>query len=186
MRRKTPISDADKALFRDAVGDVKPVTNDKVSPNKAPPPARTRSLERDNESVMSSLLADFSENDLLETGEHLGYTAPGVQRSILRRLKSGRYSIRAELDLHGLTREEAAIDLSRFLRDCREDGKLCVRIIHGKGRKDSDRRPVLKPLVNAWLQRNKAIVAFCSARDNDGGTGAVYVLLKRPVDTSGS
>jgi len=128
---------------------------------------------------MEALLDDLSESDLLETGEHLAYTAEGVQRSVLRKLKSGRYSLQSEIDLHGYTVEQARVELSAFLKTARERRQLCVRIIHGKGRRQADKSPRLKPAVNQWLQRNKAVLAFCSARDSDGGTGAVYVLLRR-------
>lgn len=138
-----------------------------------------RHSEQDDRSVMHALLEDLSEADFLETGEHLSYTQPGVQRSVLKKLKSGKYSVQAEIDLHGLTVEEARRELSGFLKRTREQRQLCVRVIHGKGRKNAERSPRLKPAVNQWLQRNSAVLAFCSARTNDGGTGAVYVLLKR-------
>ncbi len=167
------------ALFRDAVGDVRSVNNDRVDTHSRPAHPVVRHSEQDDRSVMQSLLEDLSENDLLETGEHLSYTQPGVQRSVLRKLKSGRYSVQSEIDLHGLVVEEARRELSQFLTDAQQRRHLCVRVIHGKGRKHADKAPRLKPAVNQWLQRNKQVLAFCSARVNDGGTGAVYVLLKR-------
>lgn len=167
------------ALFRDAVGEVRAVNHDTVDSSA---PARSpvvRHSEQDDRSVMQTLLDDLSESDFLETGEHLSYTQPGVQRGVLKKLKSGKYSVQAEIDLHGLTVEEARKELSEFLKRTREQRQLCVRVIHGKGRKNAERSPRLKPAVNQWLQRHKAVLAFCSARMNDGGTGAVYVLLKR-------
>lgn len=166
-------------LFRSAVGDVRSVKNDRVETDKPPTPPLIRHSREDDRSVMDSLLSELSEADLLETGEHLSYTRPGVQRAVLRKLKSGRYSIQSEIDLHGLTVNEARQELSDFLRAAQERRHLCVRIIHGKGRKVAERSPRLKPAVNQWLQNNKQVLAFCSARVNDGGTGAVYVLLKR-------
>ncbi|MFK7996679.1 MAG: Smr/MutS family protein [Granulosicoccus sp.] len=178
-----PVSDDDMALFREAVGEVRSVSHDRVDSSKPSPTAPViRHSEHDDRSVMQSLLEDLSESDFLETGEHLSYTQPGVQHGVLKKLKSGKYSIQSEIDLHGLTVEEARLELSAFLKATRERRHLCVRIIHGKGRKNADRAPRLKPAVNQWLQRNKAVLAFCSARMNDGGTGAVYVLLKRPAD----
>ena len=176
------MSDDDSALFRDAVGDVRSVRNDRIdlSDQKSKPKTpSTPSKKADDRSVMAALLDDLSENDLLETGEHLAYTAEGVQRSVLRKLKSGHYSIQATIDLHGYTVQEARLELAEFLKNARENRHLCVRIIHGKGLRQAERSPRIKPAVNLWLQRSKAVHAFCSARDNDGGTGAVYVLLKR-------
>lgn len=183
MSDKKTLSEDDKALFRDAVGDVRSVANDKAPDTTAKPTARVKSTQRDDRSVMESLLSELSEADLLETGEHLAYTAPGVQRAVLRKLKSGKYAIQAELDLHGMTLSMAKNELGAFLVECQHRRLLCVRIIHGKGRKKADRSPRMKPAVNQWLQGNKKILAFCSARTNDGGTGAVYALLKRMSDT---
>ena len=183
MSAKKTVSKNDSALFRDAVGEVKSVRNDKIDlTDQKPVPAapRTASKAADDKSVMAALLDDLSENDLLETGEHLAYTSEGVQRSVLRKLKSGKYSLQEDIDLHGYTVNEARIVLSEFLKKAREKRHLCVRIIHGKGLKQPDKAPRLKPAVNQWLQRNNAVIAFCSARECDGGTGAVYVLLKRP------
>lgn len=182
MTDKKPISEDDKALFRDAVGEVKSIANDKAPDNAAKPAAKVSHTKRDERSVMETLLSELSENDLLETGEHLSYTAPGVQKAVLRKLKSGKYSIQAELDLHGLTLDGAKRELGGFLSACQQRRLLCVRVIHGKGRKQADKAPRMKPAVNAWLQSNKQVLAFCSARSNDGGTGAVYVLLKRLTD----
>jgi DNA-nicking Smr family endonuclease len=183
MSDKKTVSEDDMSLFRDAVGEVKPVQNDRVHatpPRPAVP--RLRQREADERSVMESLLSELSENDFLETGEHLAWTRPGVQRSVLRKLKSGKYSVQGELDLHGLIVEEARAELSGFLSAARVERRLCVRVIHGKGIGRGDKGPRLKPAVNAWLQRSKHVLAFCSARTSDGGTGAVYVLLRRPEE----
>lgn len=182
MSDKKQLSEDDKALFRDAIGDVKSVVNDKAPDTSTKPTARVTSTRHDDRSVMEALLSDLSENDLLETGEHLSYTAPGVQRAVLRKLKSGKYAIQAELDLHGLTLAMAKSELSAFLVESQHRRLLCVRIIHGKGRKTAEKSPRMKPAVNQWLQGNKKILAFCSARTNDGGTGAVYALLRRLSD----
>lgn len=181
MSAKKTVSDDDSALFRDAVGEVKSVQNDRIDLNQQKPKPKapaTPSKTADDRSVMEALLDDLSENDLLETGDHLAYTSDGVQRSVLRKLRSGRYSLQADIDLHGYTVEQARIVLSEFLKESREKRHLCVRVIHGKGRKQAQQAPRLKPAVNQWLQRNKAVIAFCSARSCDGGTGAVYVLLR--------
>ncbi len=172
------------ALFRDAVGDVRSINNDKVdtsrtSDSDAKP--MLRSSEEDDRSVMESLLEELSENDLLETGEHLSFAQPGIQRSVLKKLKNGHYAIQSEIDLHGLTVSEARIELGTFLREAQTRRHLCIRVIHGKGRARAEQAPRLKPAVNQWLQRNRQVLAFCSARQSDGGTGAVYVLLRKPA-----
>lgn len=179
MSDKKPVNDDDLSMFRDAVGDVKPVANDRHPSTTAKPAARVKSQQQDNQAVMHELMSDFSDFDLLETGEHLSWTAPGIQHAELRKLKQGKHAIRAEIDLHGMTRDQAHRALSDFLGTAQMRDHRCVRVIHGKGRKVAERSPVLKKSVDGWLRHHKQVLAFCSARDNDGGTGAVYVLLRK-------
>jgi DNA-nicking Smr family endonuclease len=101
-----------------------------------------------------------------------------MQHNVLRKLRRGQFSISAELDLHGLRVEEARQALSHFLYHCRVNKKRCVRIIHGKGYRSANNQAVLKSKVNHWLRQHDDVLAFCSARAQDGGTGALYVLLR--------
>ena len=129
------------------------------------------------------MLADslaFDAHDLdVESGDELGYRRDGISESVLRRLRRGEYAIRDEIDLHGMTQDEARAALGAFLAEAMLHDRRCVRVIHGKGRGSGHRGPVLKSAVNRWLRRHAAVAAFCSARRNDGGTGALYVLLSR-------
>ena len=179
MSDKPRITEEDLALFRDAVGEVRPVRNDRHDSRPRPPGARPRQREADERAVIGELLSEAIDPAELDTGEHLTFARPGVQQSVLRKLRRGAYAIQAELDLHGLNAGEAASEVPLFLQAAREHDQRCVCIIHGKGRKRVERAPVLKPLLNHWLQQRREVLAFCSARPEDGGTGAVYVLLKK-------
>lgn len=165
-------------LFLDAMEGVRPLEHDRVvpvAPKPAPIPRQTMDDEQD---VMNELLAGNFDPDALSSGEELRYVRAGLQRSILRRLRRGHYSLAAELDLHGMTAQIARQALKQFLLECRRRDLRCVRIIHGKGRRSSNEGPVLKPRVDHWLRQRDDVLAFCSAQPADGGTGAVYVLLK--------
>ncbi len=113
-----------------------------------------------------------------ETGEELSFVRPGLSRQILRRLRRGEWVSQAELDLHGLTKLEAKIELVNFLFGCGRRGIRCIRIIHGKGLRSKNREPVLKLHVRHWLMQRDEVLAFVQARPVDGGGGAVMVLLK--------
>ncbi len=168
----------DPASFPDAVGGVRPLKQDRIAPprkKRKPVPEQTL---RDQREVIASLLSDDYEPADVETGEELLYSRPGLQHSVMRKLRRGQYAIEAQLDLHGNTVPQARERVSAFLRDMQAQGKRCVRIIHGKGKSSEGKLPVLKGKVNAWLQQWDQVLAFCSARPNDGGTGAVYVLLR--------
>ncbi len=169
----------DKALFRKAVAGTRRMKQDRVTPaprKRKPVPHKT--LE-DNRAVMDSLLSEDYDAAEVETGDELLYRRPGIQHSVMRRLRTGKYAIEGELDLHGLTVAEARESLAAFLRDAQFRGWRCVRIIHGKGLSSAGRIPVLKTKINTWLPQRKDVLAFCSAPPADGGAGAVYVLLRR-------
>ena len=97
----------------------------------------------------------------------------------MRKLARGGYSVQAEIDLHGMTLAEAKPRLADFIDFSTSEGKLCVRVVHGKGLGSGERGPVLKNAVNRWLRNWDSVLAFVSTRQVDGGTGAIYVLLQR-------
>src|SRR5262249_45948941 len=114
----------------------------------------------------------------LASGEELVFHRPQIQAAVLRRLQRGEYRVQREIDLHGLTVSEAKHALRQFLIEALEARVRCVRVIHGKGLRSGHRGPVLKSAVSAVLRRSGAVLAFVSARQVDGGTGALYVLLE--------
>ena len=108
----------------------------------------------------------------------LSFQRAGVRTQVMRRLRRGQYPVEAELDLHGLNQAAARDRLAEFLAVARDSGRRCVRVIHGKGYRSGARGPVLKTAVDLWLRRHLDVMAFSSARAIDGGTGALYVLLR--------
>jgi len=183
MKKSSNISDEDMALFRAAVGDTKPLKQDSIivskpkpSPWLSPRPSQT---EADNLAVSEEMSNAKFDHNLLERGDELLFCRPGVQKRTLRNLRRGQYTIEVELDLHGMIVDQAREALSDFLKQCTARSQHCVRIIHGKGLGSKNRQPVLKNKVNQWLKKIDGVLAFCSARPVDGGTGAIYLLLKR-------
>lgn len=173
-----PEEEDDIAIFRAAVAGVRRLETTHQKPNVSKlPSTRPRQTEADEQAVLKELLAT-PEPDLLENGDTLNYRVDGVQDGVMRKLKRGQYRIERELDLHGLNRDKAQLAVARFLAQCQDQHLRCVRIIHGKGNGSPNSGPVLKTYVNAWLRRRKDVVAFHSARPVDGGTGAIYVLLR--------
>lgn len=167
-------------LFRKAVGDARPLKkDDRVAPQPHRPRPIPRQSLRDQDEVIQSLLSDAFHPADIETGEELLFSRPGLQRNVVRKLRRGQFAVQAELDLHGRIVAEARELVAEFIRDARGRGYRCVRIVHGKGLSSAGRLPVLKGKVNAWLQQKDEVLAFCSALPAHGGTGAVYVLLKR-------
>lgn len=165
--------------FRQAMDGVRPrAASDRLPPDRRRPSTRPRSTEADERAVLEELLSDTLEPEAIESGDTLVYRAPGLQDSVWRRLRRGGYHIGAVLDLHGLNRKLAQRAVAEFLAHCQDQNLRSVRIIHGKGRGSPNSGPVIKTLLDGWLRRRKDVLAFCSARPHDGGTGAVYVLLR--------
>ncbi len=173
------ISREDAQLFREQVGRVRRVIDDRAAPVKRPISPRPRFKELDEKQVLVDLLSEQFEPAEMATGEELLYIRPGLQHKTLRKLRRGMYSMEAELDLHGMTVSIARQAVADFLYECKRRNIQCPRIIHGKGLGSRHRGPVLKRKLGGWLRQRNEVLAYCSARAYDGGTGAVYVLLKR-------
>ena len=170
--------DKKNASFHGAMDGVQRIKQDRVTPFRKRRRPIAEQSQRDDEAVMQSLLSDHDDAEI-ETGDELLFVRSGLQTNVVRKLRRGQYALEAELDLHSHRVTEAHELINDFLRRTRKEGKRCVRIIHGKGLGSVSKLPILKGKVSAWLRKKDEVLAFCSARPNDGGTGAVYVLLKR-------
>jgi DNA-nicking Smr family endonuclease len=172
------VEDEEAKLFREAMAGVRRrAAANRAGDGRPPPEPLARQRAADDAAVLRELL-DEPDLEMLESGDTLSYRAPGIQESVLRRLRRGHFRVEQELDLHGLNRERARDAVAQFLVLCRDRNLRCVRVIHGKGNGSPNSGPVLKTLVESWLRRCRDVLAFCSARPVDGGTGAVYVLLR--------
>ena len=168
-------------LFASTVGAVAPLRGDhatRVQLRSAPAAPRPLQRERDHAAVLHEALSDAIDiSSLLETDEQLSYKRPEIGDDVLHKLRRGHWSIRAEIDLHGLRRDAARTALSTFIRDCQRRGLRCIRVITGKGLGSPGRLPVLKHKVLGWLMQKQNVLAFVQARPEEGGAGALIVLL---------
>jgi DNA-nicking Smr family endonuclease len=179
MTKSTQISPADSDLFRRTVGPVKCLRLNRVPIGRPPPAPVPKQTYLETQQVIQEMLFAPYDSAEIETGEELLFVQSSLSNGLLRKLRRGQFALEAQLDLHGMTVPVAKEALSKFLRECRNTRRRCVLIIHGKGNGSLQKQPVLKGKLNIWLQRCGNVLAFCSARPMDGGTGAVYVLIKR-------
>jgi DNA-nicking Smr family endonuclease len=167
-------------LFRRAMRDVQPLKR----PLRAPPGRRNvrpraKFARAERAAVLRESLGSGADLYDVQPGDELLFRRAGVPETVLRQLRRGAYRVESEIDLHGLTVDQAAVQLHAFLRAARARELRCVRVIHGKGLRSGTRGPVLKNTVNALLRRADPVLAFASARPVGGGTGATLVLLAR-------
>lgn len=170
----------DEALLREALKDVAPLPDPgKVILRRHPP--RPVPVQRllDDEQVLADSLSDHIPAEIgLETGDELLFLRNGLSNLTLRKLRRGHWTTQDQLDLHGLRSDDARTLLVGFLNQALVKGWRCVRIVHGKGLRSENREPVLKRKVGNWLAQRDEVLAFVQARPEDGGSGAVLVLLK--------
>jgi DNA-nicking Smr family endonuclease len=167
-------------LFRRSIGPIRRIRSDKVYPAAKHPAPRPLAAATDKTAPHPPVFAEEFHGREISARESLYFARTGLQQRLLQRLRRGQLPCEAELDLHGMTIAEAQHQLARFLSYCGERGLRTVRIIHGKGYGSREQAPVLKSRINHWLREQQAVLAFCSSRPDQGGTGAVNVLLRSP------
>jgi DNA-nicking Smr family endonuclease len=174
-----PLTDDESSLFRASIGDIRPLPDNgkTIFPPDLPWPV-LRQNRTGTYPLSTDSLSDHIPQELAETEEEFFFQRSGVAALTMKRLRRGHWAIQAELDLHGMTSDEARAGLIEFLDECKQLGLRCVRVIHGKGLSSRNREPVLKLKAASWLMQRDEILAFCQARPMDGGSGAVIVLLK--------
>ncbi|RYY82175.1 MAG: DNA mismatch repair protein MutS, partial [Comamonadaceae bacterium] len=171
--------DAEANLFQRAAGAVRPLpSHGKVHHVPEPPAPIPAQRQLDDQRVMRESISDeFDASTLLEVDEAMSFRRPGIGIDVARKLRRGHWSIQSEIDLHGLRRDDAREALAGFLRDAVRQGLRCVRVVHGKGLGSPGKTPVLKGKVHGWLVQKDEVLVFVQARADEGGAGAVVVLL---------
>jgi len=173
------LAERERRLFELSVGEVTPLpdrqraVHDHTLP--APEPLQRKADER--AVLVQALSDDFDVESLLETDESLSFRRPLISLEVVRKLRRGHWALQAQIDLHGLRRDEAREALSTFIHDAARRGLRCVRVVHGKGHGSPGREPVLKGRVRRWLVQKEEVLAFVQAKASDGGAGALMVLL---------
>lgn len=194
-RRQQPVSTEgqtrhDHAFFLAEMAGVQPLKSDprgRVTRKRAPRRAGHRVA--DDLTVLTDLQAlveGRGEFSIQYTDEYMEGVAPDVDRRLAQRLHCGDFAVQGHLDLHGYTVDEARHAVEQFLAAAYASGRRCVRLVHGRGRNSPDQRPVLKEQVRFWLSHgrlSRLLLAFATAPVSDGGAGAVYVLLRRGLQT---
>jgi len=171
---------AEKTLFVRSVGAVKALGHKRrVDLAPVPPPPLAVQQQLDEKRVLVEAISDeFDAATLLDVDDALSFRRPGVGPDVTRKLRRGEWTLQREIDLHGLRREDAREALSAFIREACRQGIRCVRVVHGKGLGSPGKVPVLKGRVHSWLIQKSEVLAFVQARRDEGGAGALVVLLK--------
>lgn len=174
----------DGGLWKAVTKDVKPIkrpASPRVRPEALPTPAPGKATKQDATPARPAAPARPKPPPAPPRRELSHGQAAGVDKRTLERLRRGQLPVEAEIDLHGHTQDEAHHVLNAFIAGHSAAGRRCVRVITGKG-SFREGGGVLKTAVPRWLNEpplQDSILAFAHARRDDGGEGALYVLLRR-------
>jgi len=168
------MNEDDDRLFSEAMQGVNALETNKANLKQKPAAIKKRTNAKQRK-IEDTLSDEF----IGECDDFLEFKRPGIQKSYLKQIRNGKVPIEDHLDLHGYRREDARKTLLDFLDHAQHQSFKLVRIVHGKGYHSDSSQPVLKAMLNKWLQSIPEVLAFVSAIPRDGGTGAVYVLLRK-------
>jgi DNA-nicking Smr family endonuclease len=177
----TNLDEHDRQLFRLAMRGVRRMQVDPPRPGGTRP--RSRPVARFSRAERAAVLQESigagpsALDPVAESGDALLFRRSALSETIFRKLRRGQFRVDGEIDLHGLTAATAVPQLRSFLAEALRHGARVVRVIHGKGLRSGNRGPVLKLVTSDYLRRVGAVLAFASAREVDGGSGAILVLL---------
>ena len=179
LKAEAQAENSNANLFQAAVKNARPLNIDVPFTEKTyPKPIAKQFMRDEKQALRDSLSDDFYPAHELESGEELLYLRTGQSPDVLSKLRRGFWVVQAQIDLHGLISDEAREYVAEFLSGCKKRNIRCVRIVHGKGLGSRNREPVLKHKLRNWLMQKDEVIAYAQAKPEDGGSGAVIVLLK--------
>jgi len=184
-RAQSPVSDED--LFAEEMAGVTPLGREArvrlVKERLSEDQQRERRQAAEHEELAVNPLIDEGVAPL-DAWHVLEFKRPGIQNGVYRKLRLGRYQVDARLDLHRLLVKQAKEEVFSFIAEAERLGLRTVLIVHGKGQSKAqgEQTAVLKGYVNHWLKELDAVQAFHSAQPQHGGTGAIYVLLRKNAE----
>ena len=196
-RSRPKLSENDLELFNKVVADVKPLkSQDKSFINRKNSVNKMDKLEKIN--MISREIRPIKHVKSIPKGpivisDHFPGRAPGIDRKTSLKLKKGKVEIDYKLDLHGLTQIEAKQALEQTILGAWKNKLRLILVITGKGLRqsksnelsDNGATGVLRRIVPRWLKEvplSNFVLAFSSAQQTHGGSGALYVLLRRQID----
>ena len=164
----------DADLFRQAIEGVTPIAHpDRISPLRPTPPI-SKVHSAHTLSAVADTWSDHHAHEIAVTS----FLRTGMNNMTLRKLRRGHWPVQANIDLHGLTSDEARIVLLNFMNHALSCDYRCIHVIHGKGWRSEGGEGILKIRVRHWLTQHPKVLAFCEAPAHAGGGGAVWILLK--------
>lgn len=172
------------AILREAYAGVRPLANGTSHRMPITPEAHHTIVSEEAEvlAALSDLVSGLGNFDLTETEEYVEGARVGLDPRLSSRLRHGEFAVQDHIDLHGMIQPAAKEALREFILKSVRKGLRTVLVVHGRGLGSPGGRPVLKHAAAQWLSHGEIgahVLAFTTSRAQDGGAGAMYVLLRR-------
>ncbi|OLQ87231.1 DNA mismatch repair protein MutS [Vibrio ponticus] len=178
------MSQDDFDLFQQMMGDVKPLHNDTADLKKTHQVSAAQLAKREAAIWLTEDDPEYLSIDhapMIKPDDIIEFKRDGVQDGVYRKLRLGKYPIQAKLDLHRKTLKDARDEVVNFLKQCMRMDIRTVMIVHGRGER-SNPPAMMKSYLAQWLTQINDVQCAHSAQRFHGGTGAVYVLLRKSND----
>ncbi len=174
------ISNEDKNLFAQALKGVSQIKATSVIASKVNyrKPDSQRTIHARNQVADDCTPLSHTSSNQVSQHEALFFQHPSIRKQEIDKLRKGQFQIEITQDLHGLTELAAEQAIHQFIQEGMQFNCRYGLLIHGKGYRSESEHPTIKNLVNHQLRQYENILAFCSAKQKDGGVGAVYIFFK--------
>lgn len=185
MSKKKPEQEDDMSLFQQEMTGVKRLKQERVTPKTKPrPPFVPEEQQTQTHAQNPTRFIEMDYTPTLAMTDTIEYHQSGLRDKLLKQFKGGKLPIEACLDLHGRRVTQAGERLQQFIDESFAKGLRTIMVIHGKGYGSVNETATLKQHINVWLRDYEKVLAFTSAQERHGGSGALYVYLKRNPDAA--
>ncbi len=178
---KVSVSDEERE-FHMAMAEVSELSSRPPAPVQRAIVAQLKDDDAETLASLAQLVSEHGDFAIAGSDDFIEGGSGAPDPRLLGALKKGQFPVQGQVDLHGMTRDQARVAVENFVVESRRNGKRCILIVHGRGLHSENQIPVIKGELRGWLQRGrvgKSVLAFATARPQDGGTGAIYVLLRK-------
>lgn len=166
----------DGELFQQHIRGTTPIKQDKIHPRL--PLSKQKKVLFHNENLKSRVASFYFSDEFepaLDKAGPMSFVQQGQPAYLAKQIRRGDYRAELILDLHGLTKAHAKLEIAALIEQCKKESLTCACIVHGIGER------VLKAKVPHWLVQHPDVLAFHEAPLEYGGKGALLVLIKIPL-----
>ncbi|PSV16586.1 DNA endonuclease SmrA [Photobacterium leiognathi subsp. mandapamensis] len=168
-------------LFKEMMADVAPIKQDTVTISQKHTVSESQLARRIAAQSLAESDSEYLSLDnatMVKPDDMIEFKRDGVQEAVFRKMRQGKYDIQGRLDLHKKSLQQARDEILSFLKQSQRLDIRTVIIVHGKGER-SNPPALMKSYVTTWLEQISDVLCFHSAQRQHGGTGALYVMLKK-------